>query len=1057
MKRIIQLVTILMFAFCSVVTYAAQDIGNNTMIRFYVSPYGDDNAKGSIEEPFATFERAQKEIRKYNKKMTGNIEVVFREGLYRFDKTVHLNGEDSASNGYKIIYRAYENETPVFTGARKLEGKFRETPNGWWEMPIEKGIETRMLMIDGKTRILARFPNDELWSKFSYEGVENMYWQMRLDDRLYDILDGTEKNISYRALRTYREIGGTLTEIHKTDDGKVFGYVKQESVLLDFAYNGTMSKIHLENSLKFLDYAGEYYIDSDKGMLYYIPTRNEIGRMDSLNVEYAYLSTILSLDGEDYKKVSGIEVDGISFTGTAQNNLMKDGYSDICCNYQDDYSGIYDKDVNPIFPGRGGSLVSNFYDAAIDGRWVENITIHNCKFYQMREAAIVFMNGCRNIKVKGCLFDHIGSSAVNISLNTHTSKKTSSYLENIEISNNLMYHISEDHCADGAIIVNAAKNLKVENNDIEFMSYGGLVTNLIYLMDYQIWKTGDYTIRGNRIIDTARSAYINDTGPIYNAGPLMGKNIIENNYVKAGDIGWTDTYGIYFDSNNRNWTARNNVIEGFRMRPIYLQIVASQIATNVTTVNNYVSPLPVFYYGNVSKSLEFRQDKNLRQDILSYALPTHFPDAAKKIMEESGLTDEYKHLYDEIEKPYNLKAYKPYNRYRFKEGITGNVPAKVTNNTSEPIYVDFSVQFSTQPTKDYKYTALIPANTEEYVVNIPVTIENVNKIEVGSIMVIGQFETGEVIRAGVDASYQYVAEVIDCFMVDTESDGYEEQGIWCSESWRYDIYGRPARMAKNTNRASCSYTPNFLPDGDYKIILGGCYSPYNDEKAFYELFMGDDKEEFVINQKGTEVGAEWELGVFTLKGDEKNYIKYTRRDYSKEAANSGIGAYVCFERQNSTPEEIESIKRAYIEHMSIDKVNKGREEDVIILHPSDDSESFSSTTRMDPVILKNGRECEKLTNGYTRLHFEELLSDGIYEVFIYKNVSKSYADKMDLVLVHADGTLSCKYSLREGNEGWHSVGTFRFSSDAPAEVLISKNLLAHGTGIVDDVKFVRIK
>lgn len=84
---------------------------------WYVSPAGDDSSAGSLEQPFATVQRAQQAA------VAGDT-VFLRGGVYRpteeqiasrrgiFARIIVL--EKSGTEGRPITYRAYENEKPVF-------------------------------------------------------------------------------------------------------------------------------------------------------------------------------------------------------------------------------------------------------------------------------------------------------------------------------------------------------------------------------------------------------------------------------------------------------------------------------------------------------------------------------------------------------------------------------------------------------------------------------------------------------------------------------------------------------------------------------------------------------------------------------------------------------------------------------------------------------------------------------------------------------------------------------------------------------------------------------
>jgi hypothetical protein len=69
----------------------------------YVSNNGNDANPGTIEEPFATLERAKLAVRQVKHKVSGQHTVFVREGTYYFDSTLTFEPEDSGYEGAVII------------------------------------------------------------------------------------------------------------------------------------------------------------------------------------------------------------------------------------------------------------------------------------------------------------------------------------------------------------------------------------------------------------------------------------------------------------------------------------------------------------------------------------------------------------------------------------------------------------------------------------------------------------------------------------------------------------------------------------------------------------------------------------------------------------------------------------------------------------------------------------------------------------------------------------------------------------------------------------------
>ena len=101
---------------------AVQVSAASVYAELYVSPDGDDSNAGTKEKPLQTLNGARDAVRKLRDGMTGDIIVNFRGGVYRMTEAVAFDTRDSAAEGCRIIYQAYESETPVFSGAKQVTG-----------------------------------------------------------------------------------------------------------------------------------------------------------------------------------------------------------------------------------------------------------------------------------------------------------------------------------------------------------------------------------------------------------------------------------------------------------------------------------------------------------------------------------------------------------------------------------------------------------------------------------------------------------------------------------------------------------------------------------------------------------------------------------------------------------------------------------------------------------------------------------------------------------------------------------------------------------------------
>jgi hypothetical protein len=92
--------------------------------RFYVSPGGDDENPGTLEQPFETLERAQtavREVKTTEGLPAGGLVVALREGAYRRTSSFTLSADDSGEADAPIWWAAYPDESVRITGGAAID------------------------------------------------------------------------------------------------------------------------------------------------------------------------------------------------------------------------------------------------------------------------------------------------------------------------------------------------------------------------------------------------------------------------------------------------------------------------------------------------------------------------------------------------------------------------------------------------------------------------------------------------------------------------------------------------------------------------------------------------------------------------------------------------------------------------------------------------------------------------------------------------------------------------------------------------------------------------
>jgi len=158
--------------FASILVLSATSYG--AAPKLYVSTKGNDSWSGRVpapnvdktDGPFATLTRARDVLLQIKKKagLPEGATVYVRGGRYCMAKTFTLNEWHSGARGARIVYRAFEGETPVLVGGLPIKGFTRHQGEIMKADVAAQGFEGayfRELYFNGKRQHLARFPNFE--------------------------------------------------------------------------------------------------------------------------------------------------------------------------------------------------------------------------------------------------------------------------------------------------------------------------------------------------------------------------------------------------------------------------------------------------------------------------------------------------------------------------------------------------------------------------------------------------------------------------------------------------------------------------------------------------------------------------------------------------------------------------------------------------------------------------------------------------------------------------------------------------------------------------------
>lgn len=344
-------------------------------LALYVSPEGNDSWSGRRAQasragddgPFATLERAREEVRTLRqggKAPAGGVTIFLRGGDYCLTKTFELTAEDSGCATGRVVWRSYPGDTARLVGGRNLR-EWRPVQDSQVAACLGADARAKVVEIDlrahgitevgrrqrsglglpvvpapselffrGQRMEVARYPN-EGWlrivevpqhgPRLIYEGVAHTPKDGLPRGRHYGrfVYPGNRPSRwhqpqeiwmhgfwSWDWADAYFPIGHidtVLHEIYPSEPHYHYGYTKEQP-------------FYFLSVLEELDTPGEYYIDADRGVLYFWPP-------DELRPGDLWVSTL----AEEMVRLNGtafVSLEGLVFECTRGEAVRIEGGHD---------------------------------------------------------------------------------------------------------------------------------------------------------------------------------------------------------------------------------------------------------------------------------------------------------------------------------------------------------------------------------------------------------------------------------------------------------------------------------------------------------------------------------------------------------------------------------------------------------------------------------------------------------------------------------------------------------------------------------------------------------
>ncbi len=575
-----------------------------------VAPWGSDSNDGTREQPFATLARARDAVRELKAKRhgvlpEGGVTVWLHGGRYQLAETFVLGPEDSGTDGAPVVYRGIAGERPVLSGGRIIRGWRRVTETlphlpaaargKVWAAEIPEARYGkwvfRQLWKNGLRLSRARWPHEGETSfrvtdaslptdEILRDPAAIAQWQQELRQ--------SWRTIAFTDVATVP--GGCLPADLATGDAELFCRnggrwatmripiasaagteirLKEPAGLLSHYWGDMrlMSAVDgsgwIENALSLLESPGEWYLDRQAGVVYYLPPEGE----DPNACEFVAprLETLVSLRGTASAPVRQVAFEGVAFEH-AEWPLPAFGYRPgLGCFYGTEHTPLVS---NP--PEKPGSIRPRdefpefIIPAAVDLTYVQDCRFEYCRLSKVGATGLGLGEGCRRNQVVGCEVFDAGGHGIHVGM-PHGPICAEDFAWNRpedEPQDNAVLHCHVHHTARmdwGAygIFNSYAHRTRIAHNLVEQQPYCGMAVCFSWFC-FPTGREPEVTVEHNHIHHVMQKLF--DGGAIYTKDGMARGSTIRGNRIHDVGLGHWECNGLFLDDGSYGFHIVDNII-----------------------------------------------------------------------------------------------------------------------------------------------------------------------------------------------------------------------------------------------------------------------------------------------------------------------------------------------------------------------------------------------------------------------------------------------------------------------------------------------------------------
>ena len=369
-------------------------------------------------------------------------------------------------------------------------------------------------------------------------------------------------------LDTTKDLDGVPHALVKVWDGEMDFFCEKMAHHLNIGKRS----VFFQNSPAFLTEPDTYAYDYQNGVLHLLLSQETLDHPRGFAVEYANLETLIEID-----HVDNVTIENLHFMGVTSKYICE----------------------HVMSAGQANNVrgVGRLRHAAVLADTVRNLTVRGCSFNGIGTNGVQVVNYSAGTVVENCVFKNVGMCGVTIGNPTWNWHIEQNRTYCARIVNNRFEHIAYDYPAAPAIYVAQVDGLKILHNTVDGCAYSAVSVG--WNWNPVSWELGErINIRDAELAYNCFHNYMDvlkDGGAIYVLGSNCNRETVSERFNRMHhNYAYLDTlvkaygkYGYYCDGSASNWEVSDSVVINTDGMPIFSQPHPQALSYHNTFRNIY--------------------------------------------------------------------------------------------------------------------------------------------------------------------------------------------------------------------------------------------------------------------------------------------------------------------------------------------------------------------------------------------------------------------------------------------------------------------------------------